>query len=546
MTKQNSQELEIARSKTARLFEILPGVTSWLFLLSPIFLSFVRPVWVAYIIIAYDLLWLTKAFGLSTRLIRGYRWLHLTAKINWRSKLIDIDNPQKALAQIAPIIKSVKSRRKRAELRLYRGYLRSTVKLDEQLAIPAKLRHAVIVAAYNESLDVLEPTIKALTNCDYDLSKLWLYIAYEERGGATTESNAKLLVQRYGHHFGYAQAVKHPQNIPGEVIGKGGNITYAGKQVARYAKTHGIDPEYVMVTTLDSDNRPDRQYFSYLSYVYSTQADRVHKSYQPVPMFYNNIWDVPAPMRVIATGNTFWILMEMMRPHRLRNFSSHAQSLQTLIDTDFWSVKSFVEDGHQYWRTYFRYNGRHEVIPLYMPVYQDAVLARGYWRTFKAQFIQIRRWAWGASDISYVAVQSLKNKQISWMDKSIKFLRLYEGHFSWATAPLILAFAAWFPLLLNPSFNDQVLAHQLPIIASRIQLIAMTGLGITILVSLVSLPPRPSHYRRHRSILMVLQWILLPLTSIIFGSIAALNAQTRLMFGRYLEKFDVTEKAIKR
>ena len=91
-----------------------------------------------------------------------------------------------------------------------------------------------------------------------------------------------------------------------------------------------------------------------------------------------------------------------MRPHALRNFSSHAQSLQTLIDTDFWSVRTIVEDGHQFWRTYFRYDGDHQVFPVYVPVYQDAVLAKGYRRTLKAQFIQLRRWAWGASDVAYV------------------------------------------------------------------------------------------------------------------------------------------------
>jgi hypothetical protein len=45
---------------------------------------------------------------------------------------------------------------------------------------------------------------------------------------------------------------------------------------------------------------------------------------------------------------------------------------------------------------------------------------------------------------------------------------------------------------------------------------------------------------------MVLQWVLLPLSSIVYGSFAALYSQTRLMLGRYLDKFDVTTKAVKR
>ena len=42
---------------------------------------------------------------------------------------------------------------------------------------------------------------------------------------------------------------------------------------------------------------------------------------------------------------------------------------------------------------------------------------------------------------------------------------------------------------------------------------------------------------------MILQWVLIPVTSILYNAFASLNAQTRLMFGRYLDKFDVTEKA---
>jgi hypothetical protein len=339
----------------------------------------------------------------------------------------------------------------------------------------------------------------------------------------------------------------HPDGIAGEVRGKGGNITFAGRAVAAQLAEQGFDPEHVIVTTFDSDHRAGRQYFSYLSYEYAKNPNRIHKSYQPIPMFYNNIWDAPAPMRVIATNNSFWVLIEAMRPHRVRNFAAHAQSLRALLDTDFWSVTTIVEDGHQYWRSWFTFDGDHEVVPLYVPVYQDAVLAETYRKTFVAQYKQVRRWAYGVSDFPYVVRHSIRNHRISLLNKVVHIFRLFEGHFSWATAALTIAYVAWLPLFLNEKFShgpNSELAHQLPVIASRVQNVALIALIITIAISMISLPKRPERYGPRRSLAMVVQWVLLPVVGIAFGSLCAIDAQTRLMFGRYLE-FQVTAKSRK-
>ena len=63
-----------------------------------------------------------------------------------------------------------------------------------------------------------------------------------------------------------------------------------------------------------------KAYFDSATYEFIVRDDRKHFSYQPVSLFLNNIWDVPAPMRVIATGNSFWNIISSMRPHTLRNF----------------------------------------------------------------------------------------------------------------------------------------------------------------------------------------------------------------------------------
>ncbi|MBI4079780.1 hypothetical protein HY414_00940, partial [Candidatus Kaiserbacteria bacterium] len=62
--------------------------------------------------------------------------------------------------------------------------------------------------------------------------------------------------------------------------------------------------------------------------------------------------------------------------------------------------------------------------------------------------------------------------------------------------------------------------------------------------SMYLVPKRPPEYTRGRSVALAAQWILVPITMVVFSSIPGLDAQLRLMFGRYLG-FWVTPKSRK-
>ena len=472
-------------------------------------------------------MWFSRTIVLNIRVLQGYHTMKSHEKQPWNELIEDIKKGEVTVVN-AP-----------------KWHIKNIERLKKY---PAKVNpgeeiHVMMIASYNESIEILEPTIQSVIDSDYDMKKVILIMAYEERDGAQSMQACLSLVKKYGKQFLYAEAIGHPLT-PNEVRGKGGNISYAGRILKKRLQKLKIDPEYVQVTTLDADNRPHKSYISALTYLLCLVPEPKYVSFQPIPIYTNNIWDVPALMRVIATGNSFWNIILSLRPHMIRNFSSHAQSMAALIDTDFWSARTIVEDGHQFWRTYFRYEGRHEVYPIYIPIYQDAVLSDGYRKTLKAQFIQIRRWAWGCSDVAYVWTKAyLTPNDVPKFDKLAKLSRLIESHLSWATAPLILAFAAFIPILFNP---DDIASNQLPKVVSNIQTVAMVGLVITMYLSFKSLPPKPLRYKRHHSILMVFQWVLLPVTTILYNATAALYSQTRLFFGKYLDKFDVTDKAVKK
>jgi len=515
------------RGKRYRLFEMLPGLITWSILALPFILSQINPRLCVFFIIGYLLLWFVKALGLNIRAVQGYRLLQQHQKLPWPQMLAEMKS-----GKVAQPDRHIPS-----------WHYENILRLSEQPTPiePDDIVHAIVIAAYNESLEVLEPTVLSVLDSAYDMKRVILVFAYEGRDGAQSESAVLELVRKYSRKFKHVIATKHPLNDK-EIRGKGGNITYAARELVDYVKQSNIDPLNVIVTTLDADNRPHKYYLAALSYLYAATPNPLYVSYQPIPIYSNNIWDAPAPMRVIATGNSFWNIVLSTRHHMIRNFSAHAQSLQTLIDTEFWSTRTIVEDGHQFWRTYFRYEGRHEVYPLYVPIFQDAVLSSTYIKTLKAQFIQIRRWAWGASDVAYVAEKGFfTQNDIPKTDLLLKFARLLEGHITWAVAPLILAFSAFIPALFNP---QDFASQQLPILASQIQRIALLGIVVTLFLSVKMLPPKPARYKHRRTVLMMVQWVMLPVTTIVYNSFAALNSQTRLMFGWYLGKFDVTDKAV--
>lgn len=526
------------RTKKYRFFEMLPGMLSYGAIILLIILSIVNPVLASIYLLTVILVAFVKAMAISYRMISGRNNMERATRVDWSERLNDLENPKGAYTRLID---------KQSKKLLYEQHLENLRLMaaaeEGYFPKPSNIYNALIMPAYNESIEVIEPALKSVLDTTYDKKHLIIIFAYEERGGVEIATTADTLKKKYGKYFHSFHLVKHPKDLPNEVIGKGGNITYAGKWLKKYLQQQNIAFSDVIVTTMDCDNKPHRYYFDYLTYEYITHEDRKHLSYQPICLFTNNIWDVPAPMRVVATGNSFWNIISSMRPYSLRNFASHSQPMDALVEMDFWSTRTIVEDGHQYWRSYFYFNGNYEVVPIFVPIYQDAVLSNGYTKTLRAQFVQLRRWSYGASDVAYVGNNIFNKKRTTKFWPSVaRFIRLLDGHVTQACIALIVAFGGWAPLVLNSEAARSVAAHQLPDTVSLIQEVAMVGILISIFVSFKLLPPRPERYKRSRNVLMVLQWLLMPIIAIVYSSMASYNAQTRLLIGKYLDKFDVTEK----
>ncbi len=529
------------RSARYRFFEMLPAIISYGMIILLFALSAISPVLGSTYILLIVIITLVKAIGVAFRVVQGYNTVKSGVKVNWAKRLADLENPEESYDRLAHSHKNEYG---------YSKHLQNLCMMaaaeEGYFPKPSQIYHAVIVTMYNETLDVLAPTLDSVVATSYPKERMIVVIAYEERGGPEAEKVAKILEKNYRKKFGALILAKHPADIPGEVVGKGGNITNAGRVLQEYVKEQGLRYGDVIVTTLDSDNKPHPCYFDQVAYEYAVHEDRKRLSYQPVSIFTNNIWDAPAVTRVVACSNSFWNLICTMRPHTLRNFASHSQPLDALVEMGFWSVHTITEDGHQYWRSLFYFDGNYDVLPIRAPIYQDAVLSNSFWKTLKAQWVQLRRWDYGASDVAYVGDYLFsKERTVRLLSLVPKFIRLLDGHVTLAAFAPIVAFGGWVPLLFNIESRD-LLAHNLPVVVSYIQTVASLSLSASVILSVKMLPPRPKKYRSTKKVLMVLQWVISPVIAIVYSSCCAFYSQTRLLMGAYMEKFDVTEKIVKK
>jgi len=496
------------RDKTFyRLLEILPAALSWSTLLFLLIFSYFRPGWVAYFIIAFDVYWLLLVLYLSIHLIVSYRKLKNNLKINWQKKLIELPP--------------------------------SLSRPDWQA-----LWHLVILPTYNESLEVIRPSFLALTRDGYPLERMIVVLATEERGGAEAQARAEQIEIEFGNKFGRFLITVHPDGIAGELKGKGANQAWA----AREAKEKIIDPmrlnyDNILVSVFDIDTEATPGYFSTLTYKFLTVENPYRASYQPVPVYFNNIWQAPFFSRVAAASNTFWQMMQQIRQEKLATYSSHSMTWRALTDIGFWSTNMVSEDSRIFWHCYCYYKGDYRVEPLNFSVSMDVTMDETFLKTAKSLYKQQRRWGWGVENAPYLIFNYLKARKFMPTGKTLRliFVQLYGFH-SWATNALIIGVIGWMPMILGGDrFNVTVLSGNLPYITRSLMIFAMIGLVISAVVSTLLLPKKPANYGFGKSLAMIVQWLVLPISIIIFGSIPGLDAQTRLASGRYLG-FWVTPK----
>lgn len=473
-----------------RVYQIIPGLLMWSTLVMGVLLSYLWPIAMIYFIILFDLYWLLRIiYFVPFLLISWYRYRQ-ALKRDWQKE-------------------------------------------SEALPGYQDLYQVVFLPLSKESPEIARDTIQHIRDSVYPSKRTVIVLACEARFAENARIAREEIQPAFEQDFFAFFTTVHPDNLPGEVRGKGSNLHWAATQVVPQLLALGIDPDRAIVSSFDVDTLAHPQYFSCLAYLYLTVPEPTHSSYQPVALYNNNLWESPAAVRVAMFGTTFWLMTELARPEGMMTFSSHSMSLRMLMDVGYWEKDIVSEDSRIFLQGLIRYDGDYRVTPVHLPLSMDTVMAGDYWKALISLYKQYRRWAWGAENFPYMMEQFKQHPKMPFLTKAWWIFKQVEGMWTWATAPFLIFILGYLPFWLAPeAFHAFSIFQNTPFTLQLLMRCSMIGAFISATLALTLLPPPPNHLSKPRAYFLILiQWALLPFTFILFGALPAIDAQTRLMLG---------------
>lgn len=479
-----------------RLGEMIVPFFTWMIILLPVWLSPFHPAIVAYFIIAFDLYFLFKSLTTAYYASLSYALINTFQDFAF----------DKALQTIPEA---------------------------------SDLQHFIIIPNYKEPLYKVNETIKAISKNNYPYKNLHLVLAFEKREKEAPEK-AQKIINQWKSEFKDIISVYHVL-AEHEVPGKASNQTYAAREVEEYCHQNGYDFKQCIITICDADSLLPVNYFSYMTYEFLQDTERDYHFYWAPVLLYNNFWQLPFFVRMQATLSSILRLAFLSQKKNLIHISTYSTNLWMLKKIGYWDVDIIPEDWHIYYQAFFTFGKKVETRPLYTIINGDAVYSGGTLKTFFSRYEQEKRWAWGVTDISYFWNNMFTSDHIEWSVKIKKFFYLFETHLLWPTSFFILTISGWIPPLVNRTFNRTVLGFILPQLTGFILTLATAMLILYIYLDFKLRHKLNQKTKLRQLPLFFVQWYLLPVVSFILSSLPALDAHTRLLFGKKI-KYKVTEK----
>jgi hypothetical protein len=541
-TAHSSPQLTAATPFRDRLWNLLP-VSLSLLIVSTIFWGpFFAPSLLGIGIIAFFVYWLIRSYGVAISCVIGLRRIERWKRTSWYAK-----------------------------------YAKHRAWLPEGADAPdwEWPRHMVIIPNYKESEGGLARTLDSLA-AQSNARQLVVVMAMEAREPAARAKAARLIM-RFRTRFGDMFATYHPAGLPGETPGKGSNEAWAAREAhTRLIENAGYDIDRFTITSCDADAVFHEQHFAALNYLFLANPDRYRTFWQPTIFNSNNIWDIPAPLRLPDGLSGINRISNLVMPGSVKfPTSCYSVSWKMLHEVDYWDEEVIPEDWHVYLKCCFTLGDRVHVEPIFLPLGNDCVLTDGYFKTMRAHYAQSVRHAWGASDIPYAWRASLGATPLGFKRRLLLAGAVTKVHVLWMSQWYIVTMGAHMPILLTRSFGANMpswwIAREIKLpgpswqfgsivrgdfsdpVGGWIYLTIATAIIYFCIVPLITMitfefkmrGPRPAYVSRKAMLASFAIWPLMAFITFFFASMPALHAQLKLASGQGLI-YRVAEKGTRR
>ena len=401
---------------------------------------------------------------------------------------------------------------------------------------PSDVRHVVVVPTYKEPTEIIGRTINALAVQHRAAERLIVVLGMEERE-PNARAKAEARIAEFSGNFRYMMATYHPANIPDEEPGKSSNEAWAGKEARLAIDTLGIDPALCTITSCDADSVLDRRYFSAVARSFAAE-ERRHLSFWQAPLFfYNNIWQVPAPVRFTTWMQHAVQLAELSMPRfDSLPISTYTLSLQLCERCGYWDPAVIPEDWHAHLNCMFETGEEITTHSIFLPTFGDATDGEGWRDAVKNRFEQLKRHSWGAEDVGYVYGQIMTRKHAATRNSALfRFAQVLHDHTmrttGWVFLTSVYVLSAYYSRLHWYDLGFRWAVAQNLVFLNVLFTTGTIVMISSMLMELWRCPPPDGVSKMQTAIEMVFLWFLLPALGFILGMLPALDAQTRLMFG---------------
>lgn len=560
-----------------RLLDLLPGLFVWGVIIGVFVGSYFLPVWVAYFIILFNVYWVLKTVRMNYFFLRSFIMLRAWCLFDWAGRTKSLTSRDEISGFLLNEYHSISTMTLRTVFEETHQKLNFEKKrfiklpylielpvlwIQKKVAVwliqseinhynrvedidiiwePQKIKHFIIIPFAKEPYSVLKPAVDRISKQDHDRKSIIVVLA-TEKACPTGQEIASQLTKEYKGVFGDMITTVHELKSD-EIRGKSANMWHAATVVKKKIEDEKMDERYITMTSCDCDSQFPTDYFSILTYEFCKNPLRYRKYWNGAMIYYDNIWEVPFYVRVANTLFSATALANHSKSNMIQ-VSTYSGSYKLISDIGFWTKDRIPEDWNMYFKALFKYGKDVSVVPLFISIFSDAAGSTTHWKSFVNQYEQVKRWSWGVSDDSWI-IQNMLTAKKRFSDRISIFFRGLNAtvdHFLWPLYGFVLAFGANIPPLVSKPFSNTVLGNNLsPIISFILTFSTIQFLGI-ILLDMELKPERPNRKITLFSlILYFVEYLSMPINGIIFGSLPALDAHTRLLIGKRME-YRVTEK----